>query len=134
MYFEKYSSKRFFLVKKVYKTFIRNSGLPSVKNGISESSILKVFWRFFAFHFFFWNLHFFYRILHRCRKWFRDQSLFPRNLNKKIYLSQKRQKLFKENLMIIISIKNQVFSKDGHIYLVNRISVFFKFNVLLENL
>ena len=41
---------------------------------------------------------------------------FPRNLNKKLYLSQKRQKLFKENLMKIISIKNQVFSKDGHIY------------------
>lgn len=42
--------------------------------------------------------------------------LFPKTLNKKLYLSQKRQNFFKENLMKIISLKNQVFSKDGHIY------------------
>lgn len=41
---------------------------------------------------------------------------FPRGLNKKLYLSQKRQNLFKENLMKITSLNNQVFAKNGHIY------------------
>ncbi|MDO5773873.1 MAG: glycosyltransferase [Spirochaetales bacterium] len=40
----------------------------------------------------------------------------PGNLNKKAYLSQKRQKLFKENLMNIKSLNNQVFMKNGHIF------------------
>lgn len=40
----------------------------------------------------------------------------PGHLNKKAYLSQKRQKLFKENLMNIKSLNNQVFMKNGHIF------------------
>lgn len=40
----------------------------------------------------------------------------PGRLNKKAYLSQKRQKLFKENLMNIKSLNNQVFMKNGHIF------------------
>lgn len=40
----------------------------------------------------------------------------PGCLNKKAYLSQKRQKLFKENLMNIKSLNNQVFIKNGHIF------------------
>lgn len=40
----------------------------------------------------------------------------PGCLNKKAYLSQKRQKLFKENLMNIKSLSNQVFMKNGHIF------------------
>ena len=41
---------------------------------------------------------------------------FPKKLNKKLYLSKKRQQLFKENLMNIKSLNNQVFTKNGHIY------------------
>ena len=41
---------------------------------------------------------------------------FPKKLNKKLYLSEKRQRLFKENLMNIKSLNNQVFTKNGHIY------------------
>ncbi len=41
---------------------------------------------------------------------------FPKQLNKKLYLSQKRQKIFKENLMDIKSLNNQVFMKNGHIF------------------
>lgn len=41
---------------------------------------------------------------------------FPKKLNKKLYLSEKRQQLFKENLMNIKSLNNQVFTKNGHIY------------------
>lgn len=40
----------------------------------------------------------------------------PGNLNKKAYLSQKRHKLFKENLMNIKLLNNQVFMKNGHIF------------------
>ncbi|MBP3367697.1 MAG: hypothetical protein J6K96_12045 [Treponema sp.] len=41
---------------------------------------------------------------------------FPRTLSRKLYLSQKRRNLFKENLMKITSLNNQVFAKNGHIY------------------
>lgn len=41
---------------------------------------------------------------------------FPKNLNKKLYLSKKRQNLFKENLMKIKSLNNQVFTKNGHLF------------------
>ena len=40
----------------------------------------------------------------------------PGSLNKKAYFSQNRQKLFKENLMNIKSLNNQVFMKNGHIF------------------
>lgn len=40
----------------------------------------------------------------------------PGSLNKKAYLSQKRQKFFKENIMNIKSLNNQVFIKNGHIF------------------
>lgn len=41
---------------------------------------------------------------------------FPKRLNKKLYLSKKRQNLFKENLMKIKSLNNQVFTKNGHLF------------------
>ncbi len=41
---------------------------------------------------------------------------FPKRLNKKLYLSKKRQNLFKENLMNIKSLNNQVFTKNGHLF------------------
>lgn len=41
---------------------------------------------------------------------------FPKNLNKKLYLSKNRQNLFKENLMKIKSLNNQVFTKNGHLF------------------
>ncbi len=41
---------------------------------------------------------------------------FPKTLNKKLYLSKKRQNLFKENLMNIKSLNNQVFTKNGHLF------------------
>lgn len=41
---------------------------------------------------------------------------FPRSLSRKLYLSQKRQNLFKENLMKVTSLGNHVFTKNGHLY------------------
>lgn len=41
---------------------------------------------------------------------------FPKRLNKKLYLSKERQNLFKENLMNIKSLNNQVFTKNGHLF------------------
>lgn len=41
---------------------------------------------------------------------------FPKSLSRKLYLSQKRQKIFKENLMKITSLKNRVFAKGGHVF------------------
>lgn len=40
----------------------------------------------------------------------------PKKLNRKLYLSKKRGHLFKEDLMNIKSLNNQVFMKNGHLF------------------
>lgn len=41
---------------------------------------------------------------------------FPKSINKKLYLSQKRQQFFKEHFMKIISLRNQIFVKENHVF------------------
>lgn len=40
----------------------------------------------------------------------------PKSINKKLYLSSARKKMFKENIMKVKSINGQVFMKNGHLF------------------
>ena len=42
--------------------------------------------------------------------------LIPNSINKKLYLSSARKKMFRENLMKVKSISGQVFMKGGHLF------------------